>query len=194
MDRKIRKLISIHGEIHPRSCVDDLFILRCDGGSGLVCVEHSVEEKKCSLTKFATQSKEALVKTAPEKYIVNVSKKEKKGNRLKKWKGKAPHVKFVRETKCHNESKKWEWMKKGELKRENQSLLFAAQEQTIRTNSLKYSTDKTSETALCRLCNENVKSVIHIISTCPNLAKNQYRKRHHKVAKKFIGNYAKSST
>ena len=106
MDRKIRKLISIHGEIHPRSCVDDLFILRSDGGSGLVCVEDSVEEKKCSLTKFATQSKEALVKTAPGKYIVNVSKKEKKGNRLKKWKGKAPHVKFVRETKCHNESKK----------------------------------------------------------------------------------------
>ena len=108
MDRKIRKLIFIHDELHPRSCVDELFILRSDGGSGLVYVEDCVEEKKFSLTKCATQSKKALVKTAPEKYIVNVSKKEKKGNRLKKWKGKAPHVKFVRETKCHNESKKWE--------------------------------------------------------------------------------------
>ena len=56
-----------------------------------------------------------------------------------------------------------------------------AQEQAIRTNSVKYSIDKTSETAHCKLCNENVESVTHIISACPNLAKNQYRKKHDKV-------------
>ena len=51
--------------------------------------------------------------------------------------------------------------------------LCPAQEQAIRTNSVKYSIDKTNETAHCRLCNENVESVTHIISACPNLAKNQ---------------------
>ena len=49
---------------------------------------------------------------------------------------------------------------------------------------MKYSIDKTSETQRCRLSNKNVESITHIISTCPNLAKSQYRKRHEKVAKK----------
>ena len=88
MDRKTRKLINIHGGLHPRSCVDRLYIPRSDGGRGLVSVEDCVEEEKCNLAKYATQTKEALVKTAAgelnlEKHIVSVSKKEKKENRLK---------------------------------------------------------------------------------------------------------------
>ena len=47
-----------------------------------------------------------------------MSKKENKGNLLKEWMGKALYGQFVRETECHNESKKWEWLRKGELKRE----------------------------------------------------------------------------
>ena len=43
------------------------------------------EEEKCNLAKYVTQCKEALFKTAAaelnlEKYIVNVSRKEKKAN------------------------------------------------------------------------------------------------------------------
>ena len=37
----------------------------------------------------------------------------------------------------------------------------------------------------CGLFNKNVESVTHIINACPNLEKNQYRKRHDKVAKKI---------
>ena len=50
---------------------------------------------------------------------------------------------------------------------------------------MKYSIDKTSENPLCKLCNENIESFTHIISACPKLAKNQYRKKHDKVAKKI---------
>ena len=50
---------------------------------------------------------------------------------------------------------------------------------------MKCSIDKTSETPLCRLCNENIESFTHIISACPKLAKNQYRKKHDKVANKI---------
>ena len=190
MDRKKRKLITLYGGLHSRSCVDRLYYIpRSDRGGGLVSVEDCVEDEKCSLAKYATYSKETLVKTAAErsleKYIVYVRKKEKKEKRLKKWKKKSLSGQFVRETKCHSESKKWEWLRKGELKWETESLLCAAQEQAIRTNSVKYSIERTSETPLCRLCNENVERVIHIISACPNLAKNQYRKRHNKVAKKI---------
>ena len=99
--------------------------------------------------------------------------------------GKSANGHFVRETECHNKRKKWEWLRKEELKRDIESLLCAAQEQAIRTNSVKYSICKTKETPRCKLCNENVGSVTHIISICPNLAKNQYRKSHDKIAKKI---------
>ena len=179
MDRKTRKLIIIYGGLHPRSCIDRLCIPRCDGGRGLVSVEDCVEEEKCNLGEYAAQSKEALVKTLAaelnfEKYIVSVSKKEKKENRLKELKQKTLHGQFVRETECRIESRKWGWFREGELKSETKSLLCAAQEQAIRTNSMKYSIDKTSETPCSRLCNENVESVTNIISVCPSLAKNQY--------------------
>ena len=162
MDRFTRKLITIYGGLHPRSCVDRLYIPRSDRGSGLVNVENHVKEEKCNLAKYAAQSKEALVKTATaelnlEKCIVNVRKKEKKENRLKEWKQKALHGQFVREAECHNESKKWKRLRNRELKKETERLFCAAQEQAIRTNSVKYSIVKISE-----------------ISTCPNLAKNQY--------------------
>ena len=83
MDRKTRKLITIYGWIHPRSCVDRLYIPRSDLGRGLVSAKDCVKEEKCNLAKYVAQSKEALVKTAAadhylEKYIANVSKKEKK--------------------------------------------------------------------------------------------------------------------
>ena len=95
-----------------------------------------------------------------EKYIVNVSKKKKKKeNRLKEGKEKMLHGQYVRETEDHNKSRKWEWLRKGDLKRETETLLCAAQEQAIITNSVKYSIDKTSETPLCRLCIRNVESV-----------------------------------
>ena len=105
MDRKTRKLITIYGGLHPRSCVDRLCIPRCDGGRGLVSVEDCVEEEKCNLEDYAVQSKEALVKTSAaelnfEKYIVSVSKKEKKENRLKELKQKTLRGQFVREAEC----------------------------------------------------------------------------------------------
>ena len=76
MDSKTRKLVTIHG---------GLCIPRSDEGRGLVSVEDCVKEEKCNLASYAAQSKQALVKTAAaelnlEKYIVNVSRKEKKEN------------------------------------------------------------------------------------------------------------------
>ena len=71
------------------------------------------------------------------------------------------------------------------LKRKTETLLCAAQDQAIRTNSVKYNIKKTSETPCFWLCKENVESVTHKISVCLTLANNQYRKRHDKVAKKI---------
>ena len=103
MNKNTRKLITIYGELHTRSCVDRLCIPRSDGRRDLVSVEDCIEEEKYNLSKYTTQSKEALVKTAAaelnlEKYIANVSKKDKKKHRLKEWKEKTLQGQFERET------------------------------------------------------------------------------------------------
>ena len=43
-------------------------------------------------------------------------------------------------------------------------------------NSIKHSTDKTSETLLCRLCGNSTKTVRYIISGCKRLAHREHRK------------------
>ena len=47
-----------------------------------------------------------------------------------------------------------------------ESLIFAAQEQTFRTNAIKNPIDKQNVSPLYRLCKEKVKSVAHIVSSC----------------------------
>ena len=54
MDRKTRKLMTIHGGLYPSPCVDRLYIQRSDGGRSLVSVEHFVEEEKWSTAMYAT--------------------------------------------------------------------------------------------------------------------------------------------
>ena len=44
-------------------------------------------------------------------------------------------------------------------------------DQALRVNAIKYSIDKTSDTPLCRLCNEKRESITHIVSACSISAK-----------------------
>ena len=53
MGMKTRKLIIIYEGLHPKSCVDRLYIPRNDGGKGLVSVWDCVKEEKCNLEKYA---------------------------------------------------------------------------------------------------------------------------------------------
>ena len=117
MDRKTRKLIAIYGDstqdhVQTDSTYQEVM------EKEVWQVLRTVEEEKCNLAKYVTQCKEALFKTAAaelnlEEYIVNVSNTKKKESRSKEWKQKALHGQFIRETDCENESKRWEWLRKG---------------------------------------------------------------------------------
>lgn len=61
-------------------------------------------------------------------------------------------------------------------------MILAAQEQALRTNSVNYSIDKTSEISLCRLCGDTTKTIRHLVRGCKKLAQRKYRKRQDKVA------------
>ena len=81
----------------------------------------------------------------------------------------------------NNNNNNWRRLRNGFLK-ETEDLILAAQEQALRTNSIKHSIDKTSETPLCRLCGNSAETVKHTISGCKRLVQREYKKRHDKVA------------
>ena len=64
-----------------------------------------------------------------------------------------------------------------------QWLLFAAQEQALKTNYVKFYVDKAVESPLCRMCNEKGESVSHLVSECSKLAQRDYKRRHDNVAR-----------
>ena len=76
-----------------------------------------------------------------------------------------------------------QWLEQAHLRFETESLLCAAQEQTLAT---KYTTAKIwgkGNDTKCRLCKEQDETIHHIVSGCKMLAGTQYTYRHNQVAK-----------
>ena len=61
-------------------------------------------------------------------------------------------------------SRRWKWLKAGELKQETESLICAAQERALRTNAIKNDIDHQDVSPLCRLCKDKVEGVSNIVS------------------------------
>ena len=75
----------------------------------------------------------------------------------------------------------WIWLRKGNLKRDTDVFLIAAQNNAIRTNYVKAIIDKTQKNSKCRLCGNRDKTINHIISECSKLAYKDYKTRHNWV-------------
>ena len=78
--------------------------------------------------------------------------KAKKKKRLQDWEEKALYGQYLRQTKEVRSEQSWFWLQNGDLKREAESLIVAAQNQSIRTNLVKTKIDKSQKDTLCRLC------------------------------------------
>ena len=74
--------------------------------------------------------------------------------------------------------KTWTWLRKGNLKRETESLIIAAQNNAIRTNYIKAIIDKTQQNSKCRLCGDRDETVNHVLCECSKLAQREYKTRH----------------
>ena len=71
------------------------------------------------------------------------------------------------------------WLANGDLKRETESLIIAAQDQALmNTNSIKKSIYKLDVSDKCRLCGKETENVTHIVSSCGMLAQKEYKRRH----------------
>ena len=87
---------------------------------------------------------------------------------------------FERDTDDKKSEKSWHWLRNGSLKWETESLLSAAQEQALNTNSARkiYHKDVSNK---CRLCRTHVENVLHIVSGCSMLTQREYKRRHDQV-------------
>ena len=122
-------------------------IPRKDGGRGLTATEDCVELPVRGLMVYVHGSEERLIQAAGGSRVDNseaasVLKKAKKQKRLQDWKEKALHGQHLRQTKEVRSEQSWVWLQNGDLKRETESLIVAAQNQSIRTNLVKAKINK----------------------------------------------------
>ena len=188
IDRKTRKLFTMYGGFHPKSDVDRLYVPRKEGGGGLISIEDCVELAIRGLEVYVNGSEERLIQAARGDKIdgleaASILKKSKKEKRLADWVGKPLHGQYLRQTKEVSSEQNWRWLQNGDLKRETESLIVAAQNQSIRTNLVKAKIDKSQGDLLCRLCKKADESIDHIGSGCSKLAQKEYKRRHDNLGK-----------
>ena len=62
-------------------------------------------------------------------------------------------------------------------------MIFAAQEQALRTNWIRKNIDGQEVSEKCRMCGERDESIIHLIAKCKKLAQKEYKQRHDNIAR-----------
>ena len=141
----------------------------------MISFEDCVELAIRGLEVYVHGSVERLIQAARGDKIdgseaASVLKRSKKEKRLENWEKKVLHCQYLRQTKDVRSDQCWAWLQNGNLKRESQSLIVAAQNQSIRTNLVKAKIHKSQGDCLCRVCRKVVESIYHIASGCSKLA------------------------
>ena len=181
-------MFTIYGALHPKSDVDRLYVPRKEGGRGLISIEDCVELAIRDLEVYVYRSEERLTQAARGDKIdgleaASVLKRPKKEKRLEDWEEKVLHGQYLRQTKKVRIDQCWFWLQNGDLKRKTESLIVAAQNQSIRTNLVKARIDKSQGDSLCRMCRKVGESIDHVVSGCSKLAQKEYKRRHDNLGK-----------
>ena len=154
MDRKTRKLMTIHGALHPKSDVDRIYVPRGKGGRGLISCEGCIRSEENSLGWYFNHSPEQLLQLTKDSKVIKTEsciephefKKIAMDELRNACREKKMYGQFVREiTDDVDETKSWNWVRQSDLKPGTVSLIFSTQEQALRTNYSKFHNDKTSE-------------------------------------------------
>ena len=93
------------------------------------------------------------------------------------------HGQYLRQTKGVRSKESWVCLQNGDLKKETESLIVAAQNQSIRRNLVKAKIDKSQKDTLCRLCKKADESINHVVSGCSKLAQKESKRRHDNLGK-----------
>ena len=171
----------MHKALHPKD-VDRLYVSRKEGGRGLTSIEDTVDASIQLLEDYIEKHERGLI-TAIRNDTDNTKDERVTTTRKQKWEGKQLYGRFKRLINNISQQKFWTWLRKGNFKRETESLRIAAQDNAIRTNHTKARIDKTQQNSKCRLCSDRDETINRIISECSKLAQKKYKARHDCVGK-----------
>ena len=169
--------MTIHKALHTRDDVDRLYVSRKEGWGGLASSEDSVDASIQRLEDNIQKYDGGLI-TAIRNDNDNTIDNRMTITSKQKLERKQLYGCFKRPINNISHDKTWTWLRKGNLKRETESLLIAAQNNTIRTNHIKARIDKTQQNSKCRLCSDRNETINHIISECSKLVQKEYKTRH----------------
>ena len=174
--------MTMHKTLHPRDVVDRLYVSKMAGGRGLASIEDSVDAS-IQLLKDYIEKHEGGVITAIKNDTDNTMDNWMTITRQQRWEEKQLYGRFKRLINNISHEKTWKCLRKGNFKRETESLLIAAQNNAIRTKHIKARIDKTQQNIKCRLCSDRDETINHIISESSKLAQEEYKTRHDWVGK-----------
>ena len=178
MDQRTRKLMTMHQALPPKDDVERLHVSRKEEESGLASIEDSVD---ASIQRLEDYTKEDWLQ--PSKTILTRRRPtEWQLTRKQKWEEKQFYGPFKLLINDISHEKSWTWLRKGNFKRETESLLIVAQNNAIRANQIKARKDKSQQNSKCRLCGDRDETINHI-SECSKLAQKGYKTRHDCVGK-----------
>ena len=132
----------MHKALHPRDDFDRLYVSRKEGGRGLASIEDTVDTSIQRLKDYIEKYERGLTTTIRND-TDNTIDERMTTTRKQKWVGKQLYGRFKRLINNISHQKIWTWLRKGNLKRETESLQIAAQSNAIRTNHIKARIDKT---------------------------------------------------
>ena len=182
MDERTRKLMTMHKALHPRDNVDRLYVSRKEGERGLASIEDTVDASIQGLEDYIEKHVRGLITTIKND-TDNTIDERMTTTRKQKWEGKQLYDRFKHLINNISHQKTWTLLRKGNLKRETESLLIAAQDNAIRTNHIKARIDKTQQNSKCTLYGDRDETINHIIMEFSKLAQKEYKARHDWVGK-----------
>ena len=171
--------MAMHTVLHPRDDVERLYVPRKEGGRGLACIEDSVETSTQRLKDYIEKHERGLITAISNDTDSTIDDRMTK-TRKQKWEGKQLHGCFKRRINNISHDKTWTWLRKGNFKREAESLLMAGQNSAIRTNHIKARIDKTQQNSKCRLCVDRDETINHIIGECSVILSSTASQRHNR--------------
>ena len=171
----------MHKSLHPRDDVDRQYVLRKEGRRGLASIEDCADASIQRLKDYREKHEPQLI-TAIRNNTDNTIDKRMTITREQKWKERQLYGRFKRLIN-NNSHNSWTWLRKGNFKRETESLLIVAQNNAIITKHIKVRIDKTQQNRKCGLWGDRDETISHIISECSKLAQAEYKTIHDWVGK-----------
>ncbi|KAL1446054.1 hypothetical protein WDU94_005517 [Cyamophila willieti] len=203
LDFMTRRLLCKFRMLHPKACIERLYLPRKEGGRGLVnikllCMKQELKMKE-RFQKCNDETMKKIVQVDKKYTALNLSENIRPDvhpttnqDLINTWKSKSLHGRYLNFVNDENINKNvsFNWMKNGYLHPETEGFYTAIQDKVIRTRNYEKIILKNDITDKCRKCQQVGETIEHIMGGCSELANNMYLSRHNQVAKVVHQNLA----